>query len=233
MATVLPFGASGRDTMGAMISPRLSRSPLATALVAAVALSFAVGTALVTSVTNAGPASAHAALVKITPGAGAQLTAAPTEVVLEFDEPMSATFATVVVTTAGGVTVARGKPTVLGAKMRQALTPDLASGGYRVAYRVVSADGHSLSGESNFTLTLPSGASPATSAVTPLASASALASASRTAATPSVPAVAGTSTEDGRPGQGGWLSRSLVLTAGAVGLLVIGAGVLLRDRQRR
>ena len=101
--------------MRAMFSPSVSRSPLATALRAGVALAFAFGAGLVTSVTGAGPAAAHAVLVKITPALDAQLTTAPTEVVLEFDEPVSTTFATVVVTTAAGVS--RGKPTVVGARV--------------------------------------------------------------------------------------------------------------------
>lgn len=224
-----PSAQAGRDTMRAMFSPSLWRSPLATAMAAGVALSFTFGAALVTSAISAAPASAHAVLVKITPDPDAQLTTAPTEVVLEFDEPVSTTFATVVVTTAAGVTVARGKPTVLGAKVTQPLSPDMASGGYRVAYRVVSDDGHSVSGESNFTLTLTSFTSPATSVGTPSASASA----SPTPATPSAPAVAGPSADGPKAGPGGWLSRFLVPIAGAVGLLVIGAGVLLWDRQRR
>jgi len=89
------------------VFPPLSRSPLAAALAAGVALLFAFGAAVVTSVISAVPASAHAALVKITPDVDAQLTTAPTEVVLEFDESVSATFATVVVSTAAGVSVAR------------------------------------------------------------------------------------------------------------------------------
>jgi len=211
-----------------MFSPSLPRSPLATVLVAGVAMSLALGAALVTSVISAAPASAHAVLVKITPDVDAQLTTAPTEVVLEFDEPVSTTFATVVVTNAAGATVAHGKPTVLGARVTQPLSPGLAAGGYRVAFRVVSDDGHPISGESNFTLRLTPGPSPATSVGIPSASTSA----SPSTATPSVRAVAGPSAKDPKPGRAGWLSRFLVPIAGAVGLLVIGAGVLLWDRQR-
>ena len=215
--------------MRAMFSPSLPSSPLATVLAAGIAMSFALGTALVTSVISAAPVSAHAVLVKITPGADTQLTRAPREVVLEFDERVSTTFATVVVvTTATGVTVARGKPTVLGAKVTQALIPGLSSGRYRVAFRVVSDDGHPISGESNFTLRLTSGTSPATSVGIPSASASP----SPSPAAPSVRAVAGPSAKDAKLGQTGWLSRFLVPIAGAVGLLVIGTGVLLWDRQR-
>lgn len=210
--------------MRAMFSPS-PRTPLATALAAGVAMSFALGAALVTSVITAAPASAHAVPVKITPAADAQLTTAPTEVVLEFDEPVGATFATVVVTAAAGITVARGKPTVLGTKVTQQLSPGLASGGYRVAFRVVSDDGHPVSGESTFSLRLTPGTSPATSAGIPAVSASAPPPSSSLA-------VAGASAKEPKPGQGDWLSRFLLPIAGALGLLVIGAGVLLWDRQR-
>ena len=128
-----------------------SRRPLATVLLAVLAagaaLSFAFAAALVTSVISAAPASAHAVLVKITPTANAQLTTAPTQVVVEFNQPVSTNFARVVVTTAAGVDVAQGKATVLGAKVTQALIPDLTSGHYRVAFGVTSNDGHPVTGE--------------------------------------------------------------------------------------
>jgi methionine-rich copper-binding protein CopC len=203
-----------------MAASSSSRRPLATVVAAGLALSFAFGTALVTSVISAAPASAHAALVKITPAAGAQLTAAPTQVVLEFDEPVSTAFATVVVTNATGVSVAQGKATVLGAKVTQALGPNMASGAYRVAFQVTSDDGHPVTGESAFTLTLAPGASRVTSA-------------GGSSATPAVPSSALASTDGTKSGQGGWLARYLVPIAGAVGLLVIGAGVLVWERQRR
>ncbi|MHB1474805.1 MAG: copper resistance CopC family protein [Dermatophilaceae bacterium] len=126
--------------------------------------SSAVGLALVTSVVNAASASAHAELVKVTPDVDAQLTTAPKEVVLEFSEPVNASFATSVVTTSAGVSVTNGKPTVIGAKVTQALVPHLAAGTYLVAFRVVSNDGHPVTGESGFTLTLAPRTSPSVSA---------------------------------------------------------------------
>ena len=212
-----------------MLSPSLSRGPSVAVLANTVVLAFVLSAAAVISVISALPASAHTALVKITPYAGAQLATAPTKVVLEFNEPVSKTFAVVVVSNGGGVSVARGKATVLGAKVTQTLSPDLASGAYRVAYRLVSADGHPVSGESKFTLTLTPAASPATSAEAP--SASAPASAPGTAGTPSVPAAA--SPAKTQPVQTGWLSPLFVPIAGAVGLLVIGGGVLRWGRRRR
>lgn len=222
--------------MVTMPSPSLSRGPGFAVVAAGIALSFALGAAAFVSVVVAAPATAHTALLKITPYDGAQLSAAPTKVVLEFNEPVSRSFATVVVSTVAGVAVTRGKPTVLGAKVTQLLSPDLASGRYRVAYRLVSADGHPVSGESKFTLTLPPAASPATPAgvrsTSARASASASVSAPGGATTPSVPAAAPPAKKS-QPLQSGWLSPLLVPIAGAVGLLAIGGGVLRWDRRRR
>lgn len=187
----------------------------------AVVASSAFGFAMVTAVVTAASASAHAELVKVTPAVDAQLTTAPKDVVLEFSEPVNTSFATVVVTSAAGNSVTRGKPIVVGATVTQALVPHLAAGAYRVAFRVVSNDGHPVAGESRFTLTQ----APTTSR-----------SASKPSASPSAtPLVATTDvalTPSPNTGQGGGLSRSSLATAGAFGLLLIGAGLLLWRRKR-
>ena len=186
----------------------------------------AFGFAMVTAVATAASVSAHTKLVKITPDVDAQLTTAPKDVVLKFSEPVNTSFATVVVTSAAGVSVTSGKPTVVGATVTQALVPRMAAGAYRVAFRVVSNDGHPVAGESRFTLTQAPTTSP--SASQPSAS-------PRSASPSATPLVA---TTDVAPlpspntGQGGGLSRSSLATAGAFGLLLIGAGLLLWRRKR-
>jgi copper resistance protein C len=189
------------------------------------ALCFAFGAALVTSVISAVPASAHAVLVKITPAADARLTVAPTQVVMEFNEPVSTRFARVVVTTAAGVSVSQGTATALGAEVTQALSPGLVSGEYRVAFGVTSSDGHPVTGESKFTLTLTSGTAPAPS--------SGGASASASPATPSVAVTATPAVEDPHADQGSWLAQNLFPISGAAAVLVMGSGVLLWERRRR
>lgn len=189
------------------------------------AAGFAVSIALGTMFGTAVPASAHAVLVKITPAADARLTKAPAQVVVEFNEPVSTTFATVVVTTAAGVNVARGKATVLDDTVTQTLGLDLTSGDYKVAYRVPGDDGHPVTGTSKFTLTLAPGPASAKSTRTP--------SAAPSGAAPSVPVLAHPPAADPAADQGGWLTRNLAPVSGAVGLLVIGAGVLLWERKRR
>ena len=189
-------------------------------LVAAAAAS-ALGLALFTTVISATSAAAHAELVRITPERNARLTTAPTEVVLEFSEPVSGSFATVLVTTAGGTVVATGKPAVVGARITQALNPRLDAGAYRVAFRVVSADGHPVTGESGFKLLLVSSGGPSTSVplVSPLAT--------RSPVGPDL-----TPAQSPRASPDGGLSRLMMVTAGAVGLLVAGAGLLVWLRKR-
>ena len=215
-----------------MASTQSTRSLLSSALATGTALTFAIGAALVTSVISAAPASAHATFVKITPAASAQLTSAPKEVVVEFDEPVNTTFATVVVTNSAGVSVAQGQPVVLGAKVTQALSSELASGDFRIAFQVTSNDGHPVTGQSRFTLALAPGVAPKTPPGSPSATPSGQVEATPNGAlggTPNGP-VAGTLSADP---QDSFLTRFLVPIAGAVGLLVLGAGLLLWERQRR
>src|SRR5665811_323354 len=166
--------------------------------------SSAFGFAMVTSVVTAASASAHAELVKITPDVDAELTTAPKDVVLEFSEPVNTSFTTVVVTSAAGASVTSGKPTVVGTKVTQALVPRMAAGVYRVAFRVVSNDGHPVTGESGFTLT----PAPTTSPSAPARSATPV-------ATPSIAATNVAPAQDPNAGQNGGLRRSSMATAGA------------------
>jgi len=188
-----------------------------------IAISFALGAALFTSVISAAPASAHAVLLQSTPAANAALTTAPTQVVLKFDEPVGSTFAKVLVSSAGGANVAHGKPSVLGGTVTQALSPGMTAGSYRIAFQVTSDDGHPVSGESHFTLTV--GATvPATSSVP----------APGSQATSSPPTAHGAPpVEDSKAEEGSWLTRFVVPIAGSVGLVIIGLGVLLWERRRR
>ncbi|HEY5182517.1 MAG TPA: copper resistance CopC family protein [Dermatophilaceae bacterium] len=203
------------STHSSWYRPRSTSHRFVSAATVAVVASSGFGLAAVTSVVSAAPASAHAELVRITPDVDAQLTTAPKDVVLEFNEPVSTSFATVVVTSAAGVSVTSGKPTVIGATVTQTLVPHLATGTYRVAYRVVSNDGHPVTGESGFTLTPAPTTNPS-------------------ASPPATPAAA--TTDVGPPpspdtGQTRGLGRSSLATAGAFVLLLIGAGLLVWRRK--
>ena len=101
-----------------------------------------------------GPARAHAALEESSPFDGETLTAAPTEVVLDFNEPVTAA--------TGGVRVhdSRGDllPTTMMSEdgspdvLRVGLPEDLGTGSYIVTYRVLSADAHPIKGALVFTV---------------------------------------------------------------------------------
>lgn len=122
--------------------------PAAGALVVALIL---VGCVLL-QVARPAPAAAHNYLVSSTPSDGAVLDTAPSEVTLEFNGPVGQKFATVVVAGADGTTFQSGAPRVVGGTVTQRLRPIAEAGTYRVAWRVVSSDGHPISGTFEFRL---------------------------------------------------------------------------------
>src|SRR4051794_40279316 len=100
----------------------------------------------------AAPASAHTKLLKSTPAAGASVKEL-TEVTLVFSEAVKPSLAKVQIRDSSGAQhAAPGAPQVKGATVIQAAAPDLNPGDYTVAYRVVSADGHPVTGEVSFKL---------------------------------------------------------------------------------
>ena len=93
-------------------------------------------------------ASAHAVLVETSPERGATVERAPSQVVFRFNEPVELAFGAVRVFDAGGEQVEAGEavhPDGDGKAVAVALG-DLADGSYTATYRVVSADGHPISG---------------------------------------------------------------------------------------
>jgi methionine-rich copper-binding protein CopC len=112
------------------------------AVVTALALGWLVG------VVGAAPASAHASLVRSSPADQSSVAAAPTTVTLTFDENIRMP-SVILVTGADGASVVQGKTSVVDniAKTHVHTGP---SGDFTVAYRVVSADGHPVSGRLSF-----------------------------------------------------------------------------------
>ena len=155
-------------------------------------------------------ALADAALRGSNPADGAVLTDPPGEVTLIFDETLQERFTTVKITASGGVAVQVGKAATAGAKVVQPLPTTLASGRYTVAYRIVSADGHPVSGTTSFRVQQP------------LPSASGEPTAATAASTSLEPSSAVTApTVDSRSGPWLWIIAAVVLTAIA-GVLIIG-----------
>ena len=95
------------------------------------------------------PASAHAGLVGSNPADGQRVEALPGEVRLEFTEPIS-TPAYVVVTAADGTRVDQGGVRIDGSTVSVTLAGTGPDGGYEIAYRVVSEDGHAVAGKVGF-----------------------------------------------------------------------------------
>ena len=105
--------------------------------------------ALVALAIAAPAASAHATLEATTPARGAAVKAEPAQVVFRFDEPVEGTFGAVRVFDAKGARVDDnhvGHPGGAGEKIAVGLRSGLAHGAYTATYRVVSADGHTVSG---------------------------------------------------------------------------------------
>lgn len=94
----------------------------------------------------AGPASAHDELLDATPRAGATIARLPGEVRLVFDDRVLPDLSEVRVTGPEGRVLSSGSPTVSGTVVTQRTAGAAPAGGYRVAYRVVSADGHPVVG---------------------------------------------------------------------------------------
>ena len=172
--------------------------------------------------TPSGMLPSHARLLGSTPKDGSTVDTAD-EVVLQFNEDVDETFVEVTVDGPDGSEV-RGEPEVDGRAVTQALSSDLPAGEHRVTYRVVSTDGHPVSGTVTFTSTVaPSASAEPTASVTPSPSASAAAA----------PVPSATPTVEGEPASatGGTAPWVWVLLGGAV-LVALGGLAALATRRR-
>lgn len=182
-----------------------------------VALGLVVGTAA--------PAAAHVTLVGSAPAGGSAVVAPLASVRLEFDDVISASFARVQVLGPGGDDVVSGRPRVDGRVVTAPLGADLALGGYRVTFQVVSEDGHRVSGTVAFTLRAAPGTTPGS------ATAPSPADTSTTTSSSSPPPAARPTTV---PAGDRWSSGRLIwVGTGVLLLAVLGAVVLVLDRRRR
>jgi methionine-rich copper-binding protein CopC len=102
-------------------------------------------------VATSAPASAHAELESADPADGSTVSTAPRSVTLTFGEDLQPAGRALVVTGPDGARVDDGKAVVSGVRLSVDLVPLTTPGRYNVVYRVVSADGHPVSGELSFT----------------------------------------------------------------------------------
>lgn len=110
---------------------------------------------------GAGPAAAHDTLLRSDPPEGSSLAATPDRVALTFSGTVGAGFSTVTVTGPDGAQWQGGAATEDGPVVTAPVRPLGPAGEYVIGYRVVSSDGHPISGSVRFTLTAPGpGAAP-------------------------------------------------------------------------
>ncbi len=184
------------------------------------------------AVVSAGPSMAHTDLVSTAPVAGATLTKAPAAVVLTFNEDLLPDTVSVSISDASSGEVLAADPAELSGAVVTAPWPIAATGGnYLIAYRVVSGDGHPVTGSIDFTIEpsaeAPTSPAPATAASTPEATPAAPASASAPAPAPatdtSSPAASAASTPP-------WALIAIVMVLAAVVIVVL---VISANRRRR
>ncbi|GAA2429325.1 copper resistance protein CopC [Actinomadura vinacea] len=168
----------------------LARTGLAGALAAA------------TLTLGAVPAAAHTALKSTDPKAKAEV-APPREITLTYTEKVR--LPRIVLTGPGDARIESAPATVSGDKVTQPVNGTLANGTYTVGWRVVSADGHPISGTFKFTV---KGSTASGQGQAPAANAS-----GAPASTPSASNAAGQ--EEAESSSSGWV------WIGAAGLVVV------------
>ncbi|MCY7343940.1 MAG: copper resistance protein CopC [Pseudonocardia sp.] len=164
-----------------------------------------------------GPATAHTRLQNSDPADGASVATPPTSLALTFDEPMQPGFSTITLIGPDGVAYQTGDTTVDGGAVGTALLPLGPAGRYEVGYRVVSDDGHPVTGGIAFTLTAPGpgAAGPAASTSAASTSAASTSAGAPAPATPSVTPAAAVSDDRGAPAWP-WIVGAVLLVGGAV-----------------
>lgn len=155
-------------------------------------------------------ASAHSVLMSSTPAKDASIASAPSRASLTFNEALEHGFTTLVVLGPDGTSHWEAGPASIDSEVVSVPLNGLGPAGrYTIQYRVISADGHPVSGTVPFTLTAAGAGSP----TTPVPSAAALAARQ--------PAVAAPDTGGGSIPVWPWI-------AGGVALLLIGGWVAMR-----
>lgn len=102
--------------------------------------------AVVALLATAAPASAHDKLVSSDPTSDQTLKEAPDTVSLTYSADVLDMGAAVVVTDGDGTDWVSAAPTIDGATVTAVLDPGLPDGGYEIRWRVVSSDGHPITG---------------------------------------------------------------------------------------
>ena len=110
---------------------------------------------------------AHSQLVSSTPTNGATLATAPAEVVFTFDENLLPDLDTISINTERGENVASKQVEPVANSISMPWPNTITSGTYQVAYRIVSGDGHPVTGAITFTIGTASASPDVTNSVAP------------------------------------------------------------------
>lgn len=116
------------------------------------AAALGVATALVVLLAPAAPAAAHDQLIGSDPAAGERLDSAPASLTLEFSAEVMELGAMIIVADATREDWVDEEPVVEGTVVSVALPEEMPAGGYEIRWRVVSSDGHPISGVIPFTV---------------------------------------------------------------------------------
>ena len=111
-----------------------------------------VGVILAAVLLAASPAAAHDELVESVPASGESLATAPETITLTFSADILEMGAEVIVVDAEGTNWVEGEPLVEGTVVTATLAADMPLLGYEARWRVVSSDGHPISGVVPFTV---------------------------------------------------------------------------------
>ncbi|GAA4582649.1 hypothetical protein GCM10023194_18010 [Planotetraspora phitsanulokensis] len=179
---------------------------------------------VVLSLGLAAPAQAHTTLKSSTPAKNAEVEGLR-KVTLEFSE--SVRFPTLLVRGAGGKRYESGQPVVNGVKVSVGVDASIPAGAYTIAWRVVSEDGHPLTGEIPFTV---AGESSPPATRTPSATPTPAASDTATTSAAPAPAVAASpaaDTQQDKPLIPGWVWVVLF----GVGGIFLGMYISMRKKK--
>lgn len=185
--------------------------------------------ALASLAATPGTAQAHSELITSNPKDGATLKAAPATITFTFSEGIAPTYA-VMTLRVGTREVATLETVVRDDRISAGIPPALhGNGDWRVAYRIVSADGHPVTGKVAFMV-----AAPATPTPTPAPTPTASSSGPSQTATPSGDPDADTDRDSGSSDDGGGVNPGFsVLVLALLVSAPVAAFVVIGNRKRR
>jgi hypothetical protein len=107
------------------------------------------------------PANAHNVLESAQPAIGSSISSGPPDVSVTFNAPVQNGFTELIVLGPDNTHWEAGPPGIVGDTVQAPLRPLGPAAWYTIEYRIVSADGHPVSGQSRFQLTVAGTGAPA------------------------------------------------------------------------